>query len=82
MLKLVNIKMDKNTISAEYIPEGSSVIGYAEYNADKKDGTWKKEEQYGSMYGRMAVNGLKAVLDDLKQNKISDIPKEKYVVWY
>ena len=82
MLKLINIKIDENKISAEYIPENSSVLGYAEYDSDKKNGTWKKEEKYGSMYGRMAVNGLKGILMDFQKNKISDIPKEKYIAWF
>ena len=82
MLKLINIVQNNNFMEADYIPENSTVKAHVTLNSITKEGHADLVEDYGSMYGRMAINGLKRTLDELNKGKISEIPKERLVMWY
>lgn len=82
MLELINIKLDELFIEADYIPENSNEMGHVSVNRATGKGNADIIEKYGSMYGRMAINGLKRALEEYKNGKISDIPKRRLVMWY
>ncbi len=74
MLKLINIKDDKDTIEADYVPESSSVKAHVSLHKTSKDGHADVIEGYGTMYSRMAVNGLKRTLDELNSGVLKAVP--------
>lgn len=82
MLKLINIKYDKEFIEADYIPEGSNVKAHIFLHKIAKESHADVIEEYGTTYSRMAINGLKRILNELNSGKITDIPKERIVMWY
>lgn len=82
MLKLVNIVKNNNFIEADYIPESSNKKAHAKLNLITDEISAEIIEEYGSMYSRMAVNGLKRILDEINVGKIGEIPKERIVMWY
>ncbi len=81
MLKLINIVQNNNFMEADYIPENSTTKGHVTLNVITKESHADLVENYGSMYGRMAINGLRNTLDELNKGKISEISKER-VMWY
>ena len=82
MLKLINIKHDKDTIEADYVPEDGSEKAHVSLSKTSKEGYADVIEKYGTMYSRMAVNGLKRTLDELNSGVIKEIPGERLVMWY
>ena len=82
MLKLINIKMTDDVIEADYIPEDSDKKAHV--SLDTQEGKVIAEiiDEYGKMYSRMAVNGLQRISSELKSKKITDVPKERLVMWY
>ncbi len=82
MLKLINIKHDKDTIEADYVPEDGSEKAHVSLSKTSKEGHADVIEKYGTMYSRMAVNGLKRTLDELNSGVIKEIPGERLVMWY
>ena len=82
MLKLINIKNDKDIIEADYVPEGSSVKAHVSLSKTSREGHADVIEEYGTMYSRMAVNGLNRTLDELNSGIIKEIPTERLVMWF
>lgn len=82
MLKLINIKHNKDVIEADYVPEDSNIKGHVSLNKTTGDSHADVIEKYGTMYSRMAVNGLRKTLDELKNGSIKEVPKERLVMWY
>lgn len=82
MLKLINIKHDKDTIEADYVPEDGSEKAHVSLSKTSKKGHADVIEEYGTMYSRMAINGLKRTLDELNSGAIKEIPNERVVMWY
>lgn len=82
MIKLIDINFQDRKFTAKYIPEDSNAKLEVEYDAGSGKYMWEKSEEYGDTYGRMAVNGLKELYKDLEDKTVSEIPKEKIVMWY
>lgn len=82
MLKLINLKMNENIIEADYIPEQSNEKAHISLNVLTDEHGTEKLEGYGSMYARMALSGLRRTLEELESGKISEVPKERTVMWY
>lgn len=82
MLKLINMAKNDNSIEADYIPENSNIKAHATLNFTTVKSSAEIIEEYGSMYSRMAINGLKRTLEELSKGKISEIPEERIVMWY
>lgn len=82
MLTLINIKKTNNIIEADYIPESSNLTVHAMLNFETGDEKFETIDEYGGTYGRMAINGLKRIISDLKSEKITVIPENKTVMWY
>lgn len=80
MLKLVNIVKNDNIIEADYIPEHSDKKAHVVLNISTGEYDVESIKDYGSMYSRMAINGLQRTANELKENK--SIPKERTVMWY
>lgn len=80
MLKLVNIVKNDNIIEADYIPENSDQKARVTLNVSTGEYKVESLKDYGSMYSRMAVNGLQRTAKELKENK--RLPKERTVMWY
>lgn len=80
MLKLKNIKICDDLIEADYFPE--SDVRSAHVSLNIHSGAEKTEiiEGYGGNYARMALNGLRRILKDIKQGK--EISSERVVMWY
>lgn len=51
-------------------------------NVSTNDYSAENIDEYGSMYSRMAVNGLRRMIEELQKGKIKEVPKEKIVMWY
>lgn len=82
MLKLINLKMNENIIEADYIPEQSKEKAHISLNTLTDEFKSEEIKGYGSMYQRMALNGLKRTLEELANGKIFDVPKDRIVMWY
>lgn len=82
MLELINIKLNELFIEADYIPENSNKKAHVSVNRSTGKGKADIIEEYGSMYSRMAINGLKRTLEEYKNGKITDMPKRRLVMWY
>lgn len=82
MLQLINITKTNNTIEADYIPENSDLKARALINLITGESSADVIEEYGSMYSRMAINGLKRTLDELKRGTIKIVPEKRTVMWY
>lgn len=82
MLKLINITKNENIIEADYIPEESNKSAHVKLNISTDDFNAENIEEYGSMYSRMALFGLRKTVDELNSGKINKIPKERLVMWY
>ena len=82
MLKLINIAIGLKKIEADYIPENSDKSAHITLDIKTRDYTAENIKEFGSMYGRMAANGLIKTLDELKSGKRKDIPSERVVMWY
>lgn len=82
MLQLINITKTNNTIEADYIPENSNLKAHALIDLITGESSADVIEEYGSMYSRMAINGLKCTLDELKKGTIEKVPEKRTVMWY
>ena len=82
MLKLINIKEVKNIIEADYIPEQSNISAHVRLNTANNEYTVDSVSGYGTMYNRMAINGLRRTVDEFKSGRIKAIPNERIVMWY
>lgn len=82
MLKLINIKKNKDIIEADYIPENSLKQAHVSLNITSNEMSVEIIEDFGSMYGRMAVNGLRRIIEELTKSTINEVPKERVVMWY
>jgi hypothetical protein len=82
MLKLINIRKTDNIIEADYIPENSKQKAHVSLNISTDEMSVETIEDFGSMYGRMAINGLKRTIEELKKGKINKVPEERVVMWY
>ena len=82
MLKLINIKKNENIIEADYIPEQSENSAHVRLNTENDEYIVENVDGFGSMYRRMALNGLRRILAELKSNKIETVPTERTVMWY
>lgn len=82
MLKLINIVKNDNVIEADYIPEHSEKKAHVTLNVSTNDYSAENIDEYGSMYSRMAVNGLRRMIEELQKGKIKEVPKEKIIMWY
>jgi len=82
MLKLINIVKNENNIEADYIPEQSNQKGHVILNSLTREGNGDIIDSYGTMYLSMALSGLRRILNEISDNKITEIPTEKMVVWY
>lgn len=80
MLKLINIVKNDNIIEADYIPECSNKKAHVMLNITNNEYKVEKIEEYGTVYSRMAVNGLRRTVDEIEKNK--NIPEERVVMWY
>lgn len=82
MLKLINIKVNDDILEADYIPEDSDKKAHVSFNTKKNEANTEVIVKYGAMYGRMAINGLQRIASELESGKITDVPKERLVMWY
>lgn len=82
MLKLINIVKGKNKIEADYIPENSNKSAHISLDIETKKYTADEIAEYGSMYSRMAANGLIRTLEELRNGKREKIPSERLIMWY
>ena len=82
MLKLINIIKGEKIIKAEYIPESSSKKAQIALDIETQDYTAEEIAEFGSVYSRMAANGLIRTLEELKNGKRKEVPRERLVMWY
>ena len=82
MLKLINIIKNENIIEADYIPEQSELKAHVRLNITNDEYEVENINEYGSMYGRMALSGLRRTIEELNKGKIIEVPKERLVAWY
>lgn len=82
MLKLINIKKDDETISADYVPENSGIQAHISLNFITREHKDEEIPGYGAMYSAMALNGLRKIIKELQTNEISEVPKTRNVVWF
>ena len=82
MLKLINIIKNKNIIEADYVPEQSDKKAHVSLNMVTNEFNYDVIDEYGTMYARMALNGLRRTLEEFNKGKINNIPKERAVMWY
>ncbi|MCM1525176.1 MAG: hypothetical protein NC120_12050 [Ruminococcus sp.] len=82
MLKLINITKDDQNISADYIPENSQKQAHVKLSTTKDVYDVEVIDEFGQMYGSMALNGLRKILRELSDGKINELPKERRVVWF
>lgn len=82
MLKLINIAKNNNTIEADYIPETSLKSAHISLDINTNKFNAEIIDDYGSMYSRMAANGLIRTLNELKSGKRKELPSERLVMWY
>lgn len=80
MLKLKNIKVSGNLIEADYFPEQDNRSAHVSIDIKSGKETIQIIEDYGGMYARMALNGLRRTLDEI--NKGGNIQSERVVMWY
>lgn len=82
MLKLTEIKMNRDKIEAYYIPESSDAKARIVLDTSTRDYQAEIVEEYGSHYARMAANGLIKTLEELQSGKRESLPSERVVMWY
>lgn len=82
MLKLINITKNENIIEADYIPEKSDKKAHVSLDIATDESNCDIIDEYGSMYARMALNGLRRTVKELNKGKINNIPEERIVMWY
>lgn len=82
MLKLINITKNENIIEADYIPEQSKVSAHVSLNINNDEYGIESVDGFGGMYTRMALNGLRRIADELKNQKNISVPKERTVMWF
>ena len=82
MLTLINITRNGNVIEADYIPENSSESAHVSLDFLTCEHKVDIIEKYGSMYSRMAVNGLKRIMHDIQDGEIKEAPDKRIVYWY
>ena len=82
MLTLINITRNGNVIEADYIPENSSESAHVSLDFLTCEHKVDIIEEYGSMYSRMAVNGLKRIMNDIQDGEIKEAPEKRVVYWY
>lgn len=80
MVRLLNILLDGDSISCDYIPENSKDIGKVTVNVTTREVTNIGFSKYE--YGKkMYVAHVRAKLSELL-DKGQPIPKEAIVIWY
>lgn len=82
MLTLVNIIKNNSTIEADYIPESTKMKAHVKLDFLSDNYEAEEINEYGAMYGAMALRGLRKILAELDNGIISIVPKEKTVMWY
>lgn len=83
MLRLKNIKMENNIIEADYYPESEKVrFGHVAFNTKTREEKIIMAEGYDREYPFMAVTGLDRLVELFNNNEISELPKERTVMWY
>lgn len=82
MLKLINIVKHEKVIEADYIPESSNKSAHISLDIETETYTADNIEEYGTMYSRMAANGLIRTLKELKYGTKKEVPNERLVMWY
>ncbi len=79
MVRLTNIRMQDDIISAHYEPEGSGELGYIQLNV----ATGELIECKKTSYDQTIANHLHHAIMALKRLAESNsIPDEKLVMWY
>ncbi len=79
MLKLKNIKLNNNTLSAEYHPENSDDFGIVSIDTRTKEVTKQvlaKHDETFPIYLNHAVDVMKKLCG------MTEIPHEKLVMWH
>lgn len=79
MLKLKNIKLNNNILSAEYHPENSDDFGKVSINTENMEVVEQRPSKHDEsfpIYLNHAVDALK------KLSKTTEIPKEKLIMWH
>ena len=82
MLKLKNIKQTDKTIEADYTPEQSNKTAHVFIDMTNGKGNADIIDEFGTMYSRMAINGLQRILAELKRGTITEIPNSRIVMWF
>ena len=82
MLTLINIIKNENGIEADYIPENGDKRAHIQINTLNNVCYAEDIQPYGSMYSRMAINGLKKILSEIQKGIIAELPKKRVVMWY
>lgn len=82
MLKLINIIKTNKKIEANYIPENSDKEAHVYIDLLNGNSHADIIEEYGSMYSRMAINGLKRTLEELENGITNEPPENRMVMWY
>lgn len=83
MLKLKNIVLNNGVIEADYFPESETeLFAHASYDPTTGKGDYTKLKGYEFGYAGMAIQGLMKTIDELNNHEISELPKERTVMWY
>lgn len=82
MLTLINMVKTDDNIEADYIPEDGNVKAHVKLNVLSDEYDAEEIQDYGSMYVRMALNGLRRISDELQSGKIAELPSKRVVMWY
>lgn len=80
MVKLKNIIITENSIEADYYPEDSDDFAHISIDLAGEVKTIEHIEEYSLTYTVHALQGLKRILENYKNN--CEIPKVYTVMWY
>lgn len=82
MLTLTNIVKTDKIIEADYSPESSGKTAHVSIDLTNDKENAAILDEFGSMYSRMAINGLRRTLRELEKGEITEAPKNRVVMWY
>ena len=82
MLKLINIKRDKNFIEAEYLPEISNDPVYIKIDVNTGDIIESRHSKYEEPYEDVSECRIMAATELEKLISNETLPEEKIIMWY
>ena len=83
MVRLKNIKICDGIIESDYYPESENTeFGHVSLNIATGEEKYSILDEYGKNYAVKAIYGLERIIEKLNVNEISELPKERTVMWY